>query len=168
MNYHHLPYDEVLKKVDSRHDGLSEAEAADRLAQNGKNALIEAKKKPAIIKFLSQFTDPMIIVLLVAAVISAVLAIVRSEYTELIDKNTKGWDIDRVAFMDKTILLIAVAELLNFPTIPVNVTMNEYIELSKSYSSDKSPAFINGVLDNIVKDLTASNKLTKVKIVSNK
>lgn len=92
----------------------------------------------------------------------------KDEYTELIDKNTKGWDIDRVAFMDKTILLIAVAELLNFPTIPVNVTMNEYIELSKSYSSDKSPAFINGVLDNIVKDLTANNKLTKVKIVSNK
>ena len=51
MNYHHLPYDEVLKQVDSRHDGLSEAEAADRLAQNGKNALIEAKKKPAIVKF---------------------------------------------------------------------------------------------------------------------
>ena len=87
MNYHHLPYDEVLKQVDSRHDGLSEAEAADRLAQNGKNALIEAKKKPAIIKFLSQFTDPMIIVLLVAAVISAVFAIVRSEYTELIDSG---------------------------------------------------------------------------------
>ena len=92
----------------------------------------------------------------------------KDEYTEIIDKNTKGWDIDRVAFMDKTILLIAVTELLNFPTIPVNVTMNEYIELSKSYSSDKSPAFINGVMDNIVKDLTANNKLTKVKIVSNK
>ena len=87
MNYHHLPYDEVLKQVGSRHDGLSDAEAADRLAQNGKNALIEAKKKPAILKFLSQFTDPMIIVLLVAAIVSAVLAIVRSEYTELIDSG---------------------------------------------------------------------------------
>ena len=67
-----------------------------------------------------------------------------------------------------SLLCGAETELLNCPTIPVNVTMNEYIELSKSYSSDKSPAFINGVLDNIVKDLTANNKLTKVKIVSNK
>ncbi|MGN0807786.1 MAG: calcium-translocating P-type ATPase, PMCA-type [Candidatus Coproplasma sp.] len=87
MNYHHLPYDEVLKEIGSRHDGLSDAEAADRLAQNGKNALVSKKKKPAVVKFLSQFTDPMIIVLLVAAVISAVLAIVRSEYTELIDSG---------------------------------------------------------------------------------
>ncbi len=87
MQYHHLPTDEVIKQVNSRQDGLSDAEAADRLAQNGKNALVSAKKKPAIVKFLSQFTDPMIIVLLVAAVISAVLAIVRSEYTELIDSG---------------------------------------------------------------------------------
>ncbi|MGN0812546.1 MAG: calcium-translocating P-type ATPase, PMCA-type [Candidatus Coproplasma sp.] len=87
MYYHHLPFDEVIKQVGSRRDGLSDAEAADRLTQNGKNALVAAKKKPAIVKFLSQFTDPMIIVLLVAAVISAVLAIVRSEYAELIDSG---------------------------------------------------------------------------------
>ncbi len=87
MNYHHLPTDEVVKSVNSRRDGLSDAEAADRLTKNGRNALIGAKKKPAILKFLSQFTDPMIIVLLVAAAVSAVLAIVRSEYTELIDSG---------------------------------------------------------------------------------
>lgn len=87
MQYHHLPTDEVFKRTQSRHDGLSDAEAADRLALNGRNALVSAKKKPAIVKFLSQFTDPMIIVLLVAAVISAVLAIVRGEYAELIDSG---------------------------------------------------------------------------------
>ncbi|MGN0806000.1 MAG: calcium-translocating P-type ATPase, PMCA-type [Candidatus Coproplasma sp.] len=87
MNYHHLTADDVIKEVDSRRDGLSEAEAADRLAHNGKNALVSAKKKSAAVKFLSQFSDPMIIVLLIAAVISAVLAIVRSEYAELIDSG---------------------------------------------------------------------------------
>ncbi|MGN1060276.1 MAG: calcium-translocating P-type ATPase, PMCA-type [Candidatus Coproplasma sp.] len=87
MNYHNLPPDEVVKSVNSRRDGLSDAEAADRLTQNGRNALVSAKKKPAVLKFLSQFTDPMIIVLLVAAVVSAVLAIVRNEYTELIDSG---------------------------------------------------------------------------------
>ncbi len=56
----------------------------------------------------------------------------------------------------------ALAEITSFPTIPVNVTLNEYIEISKSYSTERSPNFINGVLDNIVKELKAENKLIKV------
>ena len=81
---------------------------------------------------------------------------------EMIDKNTKNWELDRIAFMDIIIMEVALAELLNFPTIPVNVTLNEYIEIAKSYSTDKSGPFINGVLDNIVGELKKENKLIKV------
>ena len=85
-----------------------------------------------------------------------------AEYREMIDKNTKNWELDRIAFMDIVIMEIALAELMNFPTIPVNVTFNEYIEISKIYSTDKSSTFINGVLDKIVNELKKSNKLIKV------
>lgn len=84
------------------------------------------------------------------------------EYTELIGKFSTNWDIERIAFMDTVILQTALAELTNFPTIPVNVTLNEYIEIAKNYSTEKSANFINGVLDNIVKELKAENKLLKV------
>ncbi len=83
-------------------------------------------------------------------------------YREMIDAHTKNWELDRIAFMDIVIMEAALAEIMSFPTIPVNVTLNEYIEISKSYSTDRSAVFINGVLDNIVKDLKAQNKLIKV------
>ena len=83
-------------------------------------------------------------------------------FREMIDKNTKNWELDRIAFMDIVIMEVALAELLNFPTIPVNVTLNEYIEIAKSYSTEKSGTFINGVLDNIVGELKKENKLIKV------
>lgn len=85
MNYHSMTAEETLKSVNATADGLSDEEAAERLTNGGKNELTAAKKKSPIIKFLSQFIDPMIIVLLAAAVVSSVLAIVRSEYMELID-----------------------------------------------------------------------------------
>jgi N utilization substance protein B len=81
---------------------------------------------------------------------------------EMIDVNTKNWEIDRIAFMDIVIMEVALAELMNFPTIPVNVTLNEYIEIAKAYSTEKSGTFINGVLDNIVGQLKKENKLIKV------
>jgi len=81
---------------------------------------------------------------------------------EMIDVNTKNWEIDRIAFMDIVIMEVALAELLDFPTIPVNVTLNEYIEIAKTYSTEKSGTFINGVLDNIVGQLKTENKLIKV------
>lgn len=86
------------------------------------------------------------------------------EYTELIDKhiNTAKWDIGRVAFMDRIIMQTAIAELMSFPSIPVNVTLNEYIEIAKDYSTDKSNTFINGILDAIINDLRSQNKLMKV------
>ena len=85
---------------------------------------------------------------------------------EMIDVNTKNWELDRIAFMDIVIMEVALAELLDFPTIPVNVTLNEYIEIAKNYSTDKSGIFINGVLDNIVGQLKKDNKLIKVVMFS--
>ena len=83
--FHNKNIEETFEQTGSSQQGLDGAEAQKRLQQNGKNALAEAKKKPAILKFLGQFTDPMIIVLLAAAVVSAVLAIVQGEYVELIE-----------------------------------------------------------------------------------
>lgn len=88
------------------------------------------------------------------------------EYKALIDEHTKNWEVDRIAFMDVVIMQLAIAELVNFPNIPVNVTLNEYIEISKVYSTDRSSTFINGVLDNIVNQLTKDNKLIKAKLIS--
>lgn len=83
------------------------------------------------------------------------------EYRALIDKYTKNWESERIAIMDMIIMQIAIAELLNFPSIPVNVTMNEYIDIAKAYSTNKSAAFINGILDSIVKELQASGRIIK-------
>jgi N utilization substance protein B len=85
-----------------------------------------------------------------------------SQYRGMIEANTKNWEIDRVAFMDTLLMEVALAELINFPTIPVNVTLNEYIEIAKNYSTEKSGTFINGVLDNIVNQLKKEKKLIKV------
>lgn len=86
----------------------------------------------------------------------------KDKLREMIDVNTKNWELDRIAFMDIVIMEVALAELIHFPTIPVNVTLNEYIEIAKAYSTDKSGTFINGVLDNIVGELKKENKLIKV------
>lgn len=83
------------------------------------------------------------------------------ESLRLIDEYSRNWELERIAFMDTLIMQLALAELKHFPTIPVNVTLNEYIEISKSYSTDKSAVFINGVLDKIVQDLKQENKLIK-------
>ena len=82
-------------------------------------------------------------------------------YRHLISENTKNWDLDRVAFMDVVIMQIALAEILSFPNIPVNVSLNEYVEIAKLYSTPKSGGFINGTLDGIVNQLKKENKLTK-------
>jgi transcription antitermination protein NusB len=79
---------------------------------------------------------------------------------EYIDK-TPNWDADRIAEIDTIILKMAICEFLKFPSIPVKVTINEYLELSKEYSTPKSSIFINGILDNLVKDFTIENKLKK-------
>ena len=82
-------------------------------------------------------------------------------YRHLISENTKNWDLDRVAFMDVVIMQIALAEILSFPNIPVSVSLNEYVEIAKLYSTPKSGGFINGTLDGIVNSVKKENKLTK-------
>ena len=82
-------------------------------------------------------------------------------YRHLISENTRNWDLDRVALMDIIIMQIALAEILSFPNIPVSVTLNEYVEIAKLYSTPKSGSFINGTLDGIVNALKKENKLTK-------
>ena len=89
-------------------------------------------------------------------------AILNSDYyRHLISENTKNWDLDRVAFMDVIIMQIALAEVLSFPNIPVSVSLNEYVEIAKLYSTPKSGGFINGTLDGIVNQLKKENKQTK-------
>lgn len=83
------------------------------------------------------------------------------EYLEMIGKYTKNWESERIANMDMVIMQIAIAEVLNFASIPTNVTLNEYINIAKAYSTAKSASFINGILDAIIKDLKADNKIVK-------
>ena len=83
------------------------------------------------------------------------------QYAELIDDKAKNWDLDRIAMMDTILIKMALAELLEFPSIPVKVTLNEYIDISKYYSSAKSKVFINGVLDKLIIDLKEKNKIKK-------
>lgn len=83
------------------------------------------------------------------------------EYSQMIAAKTKNWEVDRLAITDQIILKMAIAELLNFQSIPVKVTINEYIELSKNYSTPKSKQFVNGILDVISEDLKESGKLKK-------
>lgn len=83
------------------------------------------------------------------------------ELDELIEKKLKNWDKERVALTDKIILKMAVVELLSFPYIPVKVSINEYIELSKNYSTPKSKQFVNGVLDSVSKELHDQGRIKK-------
>ncbi|GHT76372.1 N utilization substance protein B [Bacteroidia bacterium] len=85
----------------------------------------------------------------------------QEENKELIDRQIKNWDLERIALMDLLIMQMAIAELKNFPSIPVNVTLNEYIDLARYYSTPKSSHFINGILDSIVTELKNEGKIFK-------
>ncbi len=80
---------------------------------------------------------------------------------ELVDRYTQNWDVERVVFMDSLILSIAIAELTNFDSIPVKVTLDEWIDIAKYYSSPSSSTFVNGVLDKVVADLKADGRINK-------
>ncbi|MCB0696090.1 MAG: transcription antitermination factor NusB [Chitinophagaceae bacterium] len=91
-----------------------------------------------------------------------VTTIEKEEYcVELIQPKLVNWDSERVALIDMLLLRMGVCELLYFPTIPTKVTINEYIEIAKLYSTPQSGQFVNGVLDNILKDLAKENKIHK-------
>jgi len=79
---------------------------------------------------------------------------------EFMDK-TPNWDMDRIAELDTIILKMAICEFLKFPSIPLKVTINEYLELAKEYSTPKSSIFINGILDNLVKEFQLNNRINK-------
>jgi len=79
---------------------------------------------------------------------------------EYIDK-TPNWDVERIAELDTIILKMAICEFLKFPSIPTKVTINEYLEIAKEYSTPKSSIFINGILDNLVKEFEKDKRLTK-------
>ncbi len=82
-------------------------------------------------------------------------------YKELIGQYTRNWDVDRVPLMDRVIMQVALAEITSFPSIPLSVTLNEYIEIAKSYSTPNSARYVNATLDNIAKKLVAENKIVK-------
>ncbi len=84
-----------------------------------------------------------------------------NEYQQYIERYTSNWDLERVVLMDTLIISIAMAELINFSSIPVKVTMDEWIEISKYYSTPGSSNFINGVLDKITVALTEEGRIQK-------
>ncbi|MDD3075938.1 MAG: transcription antitermination factor NusB, partial [Proteiniphilum sp.] len=83
------------------------------------------------------------------------------KYRELIDKHTDKWDFERIAFMDLIIMQVALSEIFTFESIPTSVSLNEYIEIAKSYSTPKSGTFINGILDAIVQEIKEENRIFK-------
>lgn len=84
-----------------------------------------------------------------------------AEYEALIEAKLQNWELDRVIGMDILLMKMAICEILEFPTIPLKVTLNEYIDLAKDYSSDKSKVFINGILDRLIVDFRDQDKLHK-------
>lgn len=83
------------------------------------------------------------------------------ELEDLIAPTLKNWDMERVAVLDMILLKLALCEFLYFPTVPTKVTLNEFVEISKSYSTDKSKDFVNGVLDRLLKKLEHEGKILK-------
>ena len=83
------------------------------------------------------------------------------ENQDLVDRYTSNWDVERIAFMDNLIISIAIAELTTFDSIPVKVTLDEWIDIAKYYSSPTSSNFVNGVLDKIVAELTENGRIKK-------
>lgn len=82
-------------------------------------------------------------------------------FRELIKEQTRNWDMERIAFMDLVIMQTALAEITSFPEIPLRVSINEYVEIGKMYSTPRSGSYINGMLDTIAKRLIAEHKIEK-------
>ncbi len=83
------------------------------------------------------------------------------ETTQIIDEKASNWELDRIALVDRIILQMALTELLYFPNIPPKVTINEYVEMAKAYSTPNSKIFVNGILDKTLKELKSNDKLNK-------
>jgi transcription antitermination protein NusB len=85
----------------------------------------------------------------------------RQQFEELIDKHTKNWELERIANMDMLLMEMALAEILYIPNVPVKASLNEYIDISKEYSTPNSKVFVNGVLDKIIAELKRDNRISK-------
>jgi N utilization substance protein B len=85
-----------------------------------------------------------------------------ADYQQLIGAKTQNWEPERIAMMDTLLMKMAIAEFINFNSIPVKVTINEYLEISKEFSTPKSNSFINGILDKILAELKAEKKINKI------
>jgi len=85
-----------------------------------------------------------------------------ASFQEMITAKTQNWEPERIAMMDTLLMKMAIAEFMYFSSIPVKVTINEYLEISKEFSTPKSNSFINGILDKILIDLKTQNKITKI------
>ena len=86
---------------------------------------------------------------------------VRHEADVLTERHVQNWDISRLALTDRLVLRLAIAEFLYFEDIPPKVTINEYVEVARAFGTDKSDAFVNGVLDAVLRDLREANRLKK-------
>lgn len=89
------------------------------------------------------------------------VALSETELLEVIEPHLRNWDADRVAIIDMIFIKMGLAEFTNFPTIPTKVTLNEYVELTKQFSTEKSKDFVNGILDRILKKLQKDEKIVK-------
>jgi N utilization substance protein B len=90
-------------------------------------------------------------------------AVLRSkECSVLIDRNTTNWEVERIALMDILVMQLAITEIIEFPEIPIKVTLNEYIEISKYYCTSKSSTFVNGILDKVVREMRDNGMFKKV------
>lgn len=85
----------------------------------------------------------------------------RQHFEELIDKHTRNWEIERIASMDMLLMEMALAEILHIPNVPVKASLNEYIDISKQYSTPNSKVFVNGVLDKVIGQLRKENRIEK-------
>lgn len=85
----------------------------------------------------------------------------KKQFEELIAKHTQNWEIERIANMDMLLMEMALAEILYIPSVPVKASLNEYIDISKEYSTPNSKTFVNGVLDKVISDLRSQNKIIK-------
>jgi N utilization substance protein B len=83
------------------------------------------------------------------------------EYQHYMNEVSRNWDLSRLAYMDIVIMQIAIAEMMTFPNIPVSVTINEYVDIAKLYSTSRSGGYINGMLDAIARNLIKTNRLMK-------
>jgi len=116
----------------------------------------ESKEKQALLPMFKDEGDRVYAVSLLRSALSN-----KEDYSRRITKHIKNWDVERIAITDLFIMQIALAEILTCPSIPTNVTLNEYIDIVKYYSTTKSAPFINGILDAVLEDLKTENLLFK-------